>query len=161
MLIKALPEREDILAMKSAQKRSFTRHPRKVDYFMANAALERAKQLKAAKSGKVTVGNAADLNKTFGKGKKAATSKKAATPRATKSDVPWQKIADAYNSGLNTKEIAEKFDLVRPKTKDGKENKFPYYLVVGYLTKLSHGVDVDGKHIEITRGAGGTRKEKK
>lgn len=120
---------------------------------MANAALERFKVLKAAKSGKTSTPTPVAT-------KKAVIAKNGKKPVATRtrSDVPWQKIADAYNAGLNTKEIAEKFDLVRPKTKDGKENNFPYYLVVGYLTKLSHGVDVDGRHIEITRGAGGTRK---
>lgn len=151
MLIRALPETMDRLAMRSTQKRSKSRHPRKVNY-MANAALERARTLKSGKTEKPTMGGVKPSVKKI---------RKEVAKRQSKSDVPWQKIADAYNSRLNTKEIAEKFDLVRPKTKDGKENKFPYYLVVGYLTKLSHGVDVDGKHIEITRGNKGTRKEKK
>lgn len=154
MLIKALPETKDILAMKSAQKRSFSRYPRKVDYYMANAALERARALKAAKSGKSETNEVPAGKKSTAK---KSTEKKT---RSASSDIPWEGISKAYNSGMNTKEIAEKFDLVRPKTKDGKANKYPYYLVVGYLTKLSHGVDVNGKHIEITRGAGGTRKEK-
>ncbi len=157
MLIRALPETEDKLAMRSAQKRSYTRHPRKVNY-MANAALERARELKAKQSN--PNGKSFSAGSFTKKEKKAANKLVEKKTRESKSDVPWQKIADAYNSGMNTQAIAEKFDLVRPKTKDGKVNKYPYYLVVGYLTKLSHGVDVDGKHIEITRGKGGTRKEK-
>ena len=148
MRIKELEMDEDILACIIAQKRSFARHPRSTK--MANAALERVKALKAAKSGKIETPTSAKKS-TPKNGNKAVSTK-------IRSDVPWQKIADAYNAGLNTKEIAEKFDLVRPKTKQGKENPYPYYLVVGYLTKLSHGVDVDDKHIEITRGSGGTRK---
>lgn len=70
----------------------------------------------------------------------------------TRSEVPWQKIADLYNAGKSTPEISDALDLTRPKTKDGKENKYPYYLVVGYLTKLSEGVKVDDKTIKIMRG---------
>jgi hypothetical protein len=150
MRIKELNRDEDILAMYSAQKRSFSRHPRGTK--MANAALERAKALKAKKAG----------NQPEPTAKKKSTSTPKKSTRSAASDIPWQQIANDYNNGLNTKEIAEKHDLVRPKTKDGKVNKYPYYLVVGYLTKLSHGVDVNGKHIKITRGGkNSTRKAKK
>jgi hypothetical protein len=72
----------------------------------------------------------------------------------TRSDVPWQKIADLYNKGMSVSEISDKLNLTRPKTKDGKhENPYPYYLTVGYLTKLSHGVEVEGRKISIVRGA--------
>lgn len=74
-------------------------------------------------------------------------------PSKSRSDIPWQKIADLYNKGLSVGEISDKLDLTRPKNKKGKENPFPYYLTVGYLTKLSHGVEVDGKEISIVRGA--------
>lgn len=150
MRIKELQMDEDKLAMYSAQKRSYARHPRSTK--MANAALERLKALKAAKKSN---------NQPEPTAKKKAVSAPAKKTREAKSDIPWQAIANDYNNGLNTKEIAEKHDLVRSRTKDGKKNNFPYYLVVGYLTKLSHGVDVNGKHIEITRGKGGTRKEEK
>ena len=71
----------------------------------------------------------------------------------TRGDVPWQQIADLYNRGLSVSEISDKLDLTRPKTKKGKENPYPYYLTVGYLTKLSHGVEVNGKEVSIVRGA--------
>jgi hypothetical protein len=50
-------------------------------------------------------------------------------------------------------EISDSLKLTRPKNKKGKENPYPYYLTVGYLTKLSHGVEVNGKKIQITRGS--------
>ena len=100
---------------------------------VANAALAKAAELK--KQGKKP-------------STKAAPKKAATTSRA---DVPWAKIAKLYNDGKSTKEISDTLDLTRPKTKDGKENKYPYYLVVGYLTKLSHGVKVGDETIKIKR----------
>src|SRR5258708_23333593 len=60
----------------------------------------------------------------------------------TRTDVRWQKIADMYNKGLGVADISDTLKLTRPKTKKGKENPYPYYLTVGYLTKLSHGVEL-------------------
>lgn len=74
-------------------------------------------------------------------------------PSKARGDVPWQEIADLYNKGLSVSEISDKLKLTRLKTKKGKENPYPYYLTVGYLTKLSHGVEVDGKKISIVRGS--------
>lgn len=87
-----------------------------------------------------------------GKASKPAVAKKTAKPRVARSDIPWQKIADLYDAGKTTAEISDKLELTRLKTKDGKKNPYPYYLVVGYLTKLSHGVKVDDKTIKIKRG---------
>jgi hypothetical protein len=85
---------------------------------------------------------------------KSRSSSSAAKVTKTRSDVPWQKIADLYNKGMSVSEISDKLNLTRPKTKDGKhENPYPYYLTVGYLTKLSHGVEVEGTKISIVRGA--------
>lgn len=95
-------------------------------------------------------------------GKKPSTEKKAAkktapkkngASKSTRSEIPWQKIADLYNSGMTVGDISDKLDLTRPKTKKGKENPYPYYLTVGYLGKLANGVEVDGKKISIVRGS--------
>ena len=74
------------------------------------------------------------------------------TTRPASVSVPWEKIAKLYEDGKSTSEISDTLGLTRPKTKDGKENLYPYYLVVGYLTKLSHGVQVNGQIIKIKRG---------
>jgi hypothetical protein len=89
--------------------------------------------------------------------KSSAKSKSTSSGAATKSSksragVPWQRIADLYNQGKSVSEISDTLKLTRLKTKKGKENPYPYYLVVGYLTKLSHGVEVNGKTVKITRG---------
>jgi hypothetical protein len=110
---------------------------------MANAALERAKQLKSAKFGK---------SQTTTTVKKSAP-KKSAPVKSSRSDVPWAKIVKLYNDGKSTKEISDTLGLTRPKNKEGKENPYPYYLVVGYLTKLSHGVDADGQKFSIKRSS--------
>lgn len=69
-----------------------------------------------------------------------------------KNGVPWKKIADLYTAGKSTAEISDTLGLTRKKNQAGKENPYPYYLVVGYLTKLSHGVEVDGQKLKIVRG---------
>lgn len=112
---------------------------------MANAALERARALKEKKGG-------LSAPKTTSAKKASPAAKKSTAGRTVSKDIPWLKIKNLYDAGKSTKEIADTLGLTRPKTKDGKENPYPYYLVVGYLTKLSHGVEVDGKKISITRG---------
>lgn len=84
------------------------------------------------------------------KAAKKTTAKKTASARK---DIPWQKIADLYNSGLSVGEISDKLGFTREKTKKGKENPYPHYLTVGYLGKLANGVEVDGKKISIVRGS--------
>lgn len=69
-----------------------------------------------------------------------------------KNGVPWKKIVDLYTAGKSTAEISDTLGLTRKKNQAGKENPYPYYLVVGYLTKLSHGVEVDGEKFKIVRG---------
>lgn len=115
---------------------------------MANAALERVKALKAKKNGQPEPEpkSASKKKDVSAKSKKGATTK-------SRADVPWSKIVKLYNDGKSTAEISDALDLTRPKTKEGKENPYPYYLVVGYLTKLSHGVEVDGTKYKIVRGS--------
>lgn len=84
---------------------------------------------------------------------KKSSEKKPGGPSKSRSDVPWLQIQELYNKGLSVAEISDKLKLTRLKTKKGKENPYPYYLVVGYLTKLSHGVEADGKKFSIVRGA--------
>lgn len=85
--------------------------------------------------------------------KKANSQKKNGSAKSSRKDIPWQKIADLYNSGMSVGDISDKLGLTRLKTKKGKENPYPYYLTVGYLGKLANGVEVDGKKISIVRGS--------
>lgn len=85
--------------------------------------------------------------------KSTKTAKKPAAAAAVRSDIPWKAIADLYNDDKSTAEISDTLKLTRLKTQDGKENAYPYYLTVGYLTKLANGVVVDGKTIKIVRGS--------
>ena len=141
MLIKALPETKDILAMRSAQKRSFSRHPRKVDYYMANAALERARALKAAKSDKLTEKKTTAKKTTS----KKAQNVKALTPR--RSDIPYLEIKKYFEAGMKMKEISDKLKLTEPK------KKTPYSIINNALYRLGKGVNVNGKVITIERGS--------
>ena len=90
---------------------------------------------------------------------KTATKATARKPRLVKSDIPWSKIAKLYEDGKSTAEISDTLGLTRPKTQDGKENPYPYYLTVGYLTKLSHGVKVGDETIKIKRGSRPAKKK--
>ena len=104
-----------------------------------------------------TVANAAAALGTPKKDKPSKKTKKTATPatkktRTARADIPWKKIADLYEAGKSTAEISDTLGLTRKKTKTGKENPYPYYLVVGYLTRLSHGVEVNGQKLKIKRG---------
>lgn len=71
----------------------------------------------------------------------------------TRGDVPWAAIKRLYERGKTTAEISDELGLTKNKTSDGKhKNPYPYYLTVGYLTRLSHGVEVDGQKMSIKRG---------
>jgi len=85
--------------------------------------------------------------------KKAVSTKKENGASKSRSDIPWQRIADLYNQGMTVAEISDKLKLTREKTRKGKQNPYPYYLTVGYLGKLANGVEVDGKKISIVRGS--------
>jgi hypothetical protein len=102
------------------------------------AALAAAKNLKAGKK----------IPKPQTKAKTAKTKK----PTESRGNVPFAKIAALYNQGKSTAEISDSLGLTKKKTVDGKENKYPYYTVVGALYKLSQGITVNGEIIKIKRG---------
>ena len=84
--------------------------------------------------------------------KKPNGQKKAATTTQVRSTVPYKKIAAMYEAGKSTAEISDALELTRNKTRDGKVNKYPHYIVVGALYKLSKGVKVGDETIKIKRG---------
>lgn len=158
MRIVELKSASDQYAMELAQGRTLSHVTRNTYFTWFNRKGENHMALKdklaakaAALRNKKTSAPAAKTTKTTSA--KSAKSNGKAKVAKTRGDIPWGKIKSLYEAGKSTAEISDSLGLTRKKTKDGKkENPYPYYLTVGYLTKLARGVEVDGKKLSIKRG---------